>query len=188
MSGVRVPLEVLRIETPCTEDWNAMAGDERSRYCAGCGLHVHNLSAMTRDEAERLVCERAGRLCVRYGRSPAGGVVTLDYSPPRQGRKWTFWAMLGGAGALAAAVLNVFAARSRPNTAAPMGMVLMGDVGPATSCLETAPQGPSDPAEFGGEIVMGEAMPLEPLVTVPPAPLGPPAPERDQDGLTADPR
>lgn len=56
MSQLRVPLEVLRVQTPCTEDWARMSGDARRRYCAGCGLHVHNLSAMTRGEAERLVC------------------------------------------------------------------------------------------------------------------------------------
>lgn len=105
MSQVRMPLEVLRVGSPCTQDWNAMAGDDRRRFCAGCGLHVHNLSAMPRDEAERLVCEAAGRLCVRFERTFAGQIVTLDYEkrPDKLGR-WKFWSLIGGLGAAAAAI------------------------------------------------------------------------------------
>ena len=57
-----MPLEVIRVDEPCKADWDAMTGDAARRFCAGCQKHVHNLSAMPREEAERLVCESAGRL------------------------------------------------------------------------------------------------------------------------------
>src|SRR3954471_20635649 len=97
MSRARMALEVLRVETPCPQDWDAMTGDgDRMRYCEGCGLHVHNLSAMPREDAERLVCESAGRLCVRYERMPTGTVRTLEYAPAtRRRRAWPLWTVLG---------------------------------------------------------------------------------------------
>src|SRR3954468_16640480 len=93
MIGKRVPLDVMGVGTPCDREWSAMAGDELRRFCAGCGKHVHNLSALTRAEAERLVCERAGSLCVRFARTPDGALRTLDYRTPPAApkRSWRFW-------------------------------------------------------------------------------------------------
>ena len=53
------PLDVIRVKTPCHESWDAMTGDAKTRFCSGCQRHVHNLSAMPREEAERLLW-RAG--------------------------------------------------------------------------------------------------------------------------------
>ena len=69
------PLSVIRVKSPCPESWEAMTGDEKSRFCAGCQRHVHNLSAMPREEAERLICESAGRLCVRFEQGADGAPV-----------------------------------------------------------------------------------------------------------------
>jgi hypothetical protein len=64
------------IPKPCHADWEEMTGDERSRYCGSCSKSVHDLSAMTRHEALRLLDAGAGdpasSLCVRY-RSDARG-------------------------------------------------------------------------------------------------------------------
>jgi len=97
------PLDVIRIEEPCSQDWGQMTGDERVRFCEGCRKHVHNLSAMTRDEAERLVCEQAGELCVRYEQTPAGGVRTLECARRISRRTWMFWTVFGTLGAAATA-------------------------------------------------------------------------------------
>ncbi len=43
-----------------------MTGDDRVRHCATCDRDVHNLSAMAREEAEALLRERTGPLCVRF--------------------------------------------------------------------------------------------------------------------------
>lgn len=39
-----------RIEKPCPKNWDSLTGDGRRRFCEQCGLHVHNLSAMSRSE------------------------------------------------------------------------------------------------------------------------------------------
>ena len=44
----------LPINKPCTQDWNSMEGSDRQRFCGVCDKSVHNLSAMTRREAQAL--------------------------------------------------------------------------------------------------------------------------------------
>jgi len=64
-------LNNMTIPSPCTADWNSMIGNEQVRFCEHCSLEVHNLSLMTRSQAERLVAKSNGRLCVRYHYDPA---------------------------------------------------------------------------------------------------------------------
>ena len=66
------PLDGVRVAAPCRADWEKMAGDERMRYCGQCSLHVYNLSGMTRKEAEALVANTEGSLCVRFYRRAEG--------------------------------------------------------------------------------------------------------------------
>ena len=72
------PLDNVRVAAPCPADWGKMVGDERVRYCERCSLHVYNLSGMTRREAEALVANAEGRLCVRLYRRPDGTVLTRN--------------------------------------------------------------------------------------------------------------
>jgi hypothetical protein len=60
------------IPKPCPADWNSMVGNDQVRFCEHCSLQVHNLSALTRNQAERLVAQSNGRLCVQYHQDPAG--------------------------------------------------------------------------------------------------------------------
>ena len=78
MTRQAVSLEVIDIARPCPADWDAMRGDDQVRFCKHCSLNVYNLSAMTRAQAERLVAEREGRLCIRMYRRLDGTVVTAD--------------------------------------------------------------------------------------------------------------
>jgi hypothetical protein len=73
-----LPLESIRIASPCRASWEKMAGDDRVRYCQECKLNVYNLSEMTRTEAERLIASREGRLCVRFYRRADGTMITQD--------------------------------------------------------------------------------------------------------------
>lgn len=66
----------LKIVRPCTADWNAMAGDERKRFCEQCGKHVFNLSAMTGPEGKAFAEETQGRECVAYVQSAEGTIAT----------------------------------------------------------------------------------------------------------------
>ena len=55
-----------------------MYGDERRRFCSECKLNVYNLSGMTRVEAESLLINSEGPLCVRFFRRKDGTVLTKD--------------------------------------------------------------------------------------------------------------
>ena len=72
------PLDSIRIASPCKSDWNEMYGDERRRFCGACKLNVYNLSGMTRQDAESLLMNSEGRLCVRFFRRKDGTVLTKD--------------------------------------------------------------------------------------------------------------
>ena len=72
------PLNNIKIASPCPADWNQMIGDERKRYCGDCKLNVYNLSGMTRTDAENLLINSEGRLCLRFYRRTDGTVLTKD--------------------------------------------------------------------------------------------------------------
>ena len=73
----KLKLKILA-STPCTRPWGSLDDGERERYCDACDKHVHNFSAMTAREIERLVREREGRLCARVAFRVDGSVETLD--------------------------------------------------------------------------------------------------------------
>jgi len=53
-----------------------MPGTDRVRHCSQCGKNVYSLSAMTRREAEKLLRETEGSLCMRLYRRADGTVLT----------------------------------------------------------------------------------------------------------------
>ena len=71
-------LDNIRVATPCRADWAQMAGDDRVRACAECHKLVYNLSDLTRGEAEQLIREKEGDLCVRYFQRADGRVMLAD--------------------------------------------------------------------------------------------------------------
>jgi hypothetical protein len=62
--------ETISIETPCSENWNEMFGNEKTRACSHCDMNVNDISLMTEDEAWKLIDESKGNLCVRYEAHP----------------------------------------------------------------------------------------------------------------------
>jgi hypothetical protein len=73
--------ELLRnvsVASPCPARWEEMQGDDRSRFCSECRLHVYDLSAMTAHEAAALIREKEGNLCVRFYRRTDGTMLTAD--------------------------------------------------------------------------------------------------------------
>lgn len=72
------PLDNIKIASPCSMDWDAMTGVGRKRYCGECKLNVYNLSGMTRREAESLLINSEGRLCVRFYRRQDGTILIED--------------------------------------------------------------------------------------------------------------
>ena len=78
MAKYTSPLDHVTVAAPCSADWDAMIGDERARFCGQCRLNVYNLSGMTKREAEALIVNAEGRLCVRFYRRADGTILTAN--------------------------------------------------------------------------------------------------------------
>lgn len=71
-------LDNLKIASPCSANWDEMVGDNRVRFCGECKLNVYNLSGMSRIDAENLITNTTGRVCVRMYQRADGSVITQD--------------------------------------------------------------------------------------------------------------
>lgn len=164
MAKTRIPLDVIDVEQPCPVSWDSMRGDDRVRFCNECSLHVYDLSAMTRPQAEALVNERepGTRMCVRFYRRADGTVLTSDCGGGVRAaaRRATRRAM-AVCGAILCAMLS------------PLG--LRGFVERAGTALTVAaPQPPADAVMVPGAIaIRGEMIcPPAPAPAVPQEMLG----------------
>jgi Carboxypeptidase regulatory-like domain len=68
----------IRIASPCSANWNRMAGDERVRYCPECKLDVYNFSEMSDADVESIISHRNGRLCARFYERSDGTMLTRN--------------------------------------------------------------------------------------------------------------
>lgn len=114
-----VLLENIRIATPCRADWDDMRGDDRVRFCGQCEKNVYNLSEMTRAEAEALVRDKEGRLCVRLYQRDDGTVLTSDcpVGVRRERLRARIWARVSAMAASAALVVGLLSGRARADLA-----------------------------------------------------------------------
>jgi len=73
-------LDRVRVAKPCPVSWASMRGDDVTRFCGSCRKHVHDLSAMTRGEAEAFLGAQreANPACVTFYRRLDGTVVSED--------------------------------------------------------------------------------------------------------------
>ncbi len=55
-----------------------MAGNDTVRLCAQCEKNVYDLSLLTRAEANELIREKEGKLCIRFYKRADGSVLTAD--------------------------------------------------------------------------------------------------------------
>ena len=130
-------LDSISIASPCSADWNQMAGDARSRFCAACKLHVHDLSAMTATEATALLRTAGqGRVCVRLFRRADGTVLTRDCPVGLRQKLRAAWARAGAlwcalwAGAAACARPGPPVEPPQPGLQRTLGEAVMGDFVP----------------------------------------------------------
>jgi hypothetical protein len=145
-------LDTLQIAAPCKADWDEMIGDEQVRYCGQCEKNVYNLSAMPRAEAEALLVEREGTVCVRLYKRQDGTVLTADCPVGvrrRRRRRLAVATLGGGLMAAAASIVPRSAVMGEPPLIRTMGAVAqMTDV-PAnpesTATLEPTPPQPATP-------------------------------------------
>src|SRR5262249_26070513 len=163
-----------------TADWNQMTGDDRTRHCGACQKNVYNLSGMTRAEAEALLLEHNGELCVRYYQRHDGTILladcTVGVQRKRDRRRTSARAAALGAGGPAAAGAMARHARApeppcaRPRDAMPHADAVMGELPPPPApdvltqeqreleMLFPPPDGHANPARFDlehAEPVMG---------------------------------
>jgi hypothetical protein len=141
----RRPLDVIQVNKPCPADWNQMDGDDTRRFCEHCQKFVHNFSAMPTDQAERLVCENVGSLCVRFAREQTSGrVLTLDYAPRVTSRRRAILTILSIAASCGFTAAWGAYKLLRKDPPPPTPRMVMGDV-----CIPPAPL--SNPAPSTSE-------------------------------------
>ena len=79
----------VHIPEPCHADWQEMDGDSERRFCDACSKHVHDLSAMTRDEARTfMAANQDGHVCVQYLLDDEDQLIFRDDSTPEWKMYW----------------------------------------------------------------------------------------------------
>jgi hypothetical protein len=150
-----------------------MQGDDRVRFCAECRLNVFNVAGMTRPEAEQLVGQHEGRLCVRLIKRADGTVLTQDCPVGlRLVRRRLARLVAGTAAMLAFVTFGGWFAKGSSTSAASA----TGPLQRLANWLE--PKSPPAPAiPLGGAAIAGDIMcpPRQPPV-LSKAPPTPPAP------------
>ena len=194
-SRARLPvLDNLRVAAPCNAAWSEMTGDERTRHCGQCQNNVYNLSGMTREEAEALLIERNGDLCVRYYQRADGTILLADCAVgvrkrTRRRRTTAAAAALITGGMLAA--VHVASRGVVMGKMVPREHLVMGLVAPAQVGVDPAGTPPPAPAVPDEDAVPETAMRLPPELAAPhatPAHHAQPEPLQLKMGKMAGPR
>ena len=111
MNNNFIPLDSISVANPCNADWDAMQGDDRTRFCGTCQKNVYNLSDMSRREAEELLRSKGESLCAQFARRADGTVITdncpVGLRPLRNGAGFMLRAVTVGATALIAVLSGV---------------------------------------------------------------------------------
>ena len=112
-----IPLESVRVASPCRADWDKMEGDDHARFCQTCAKNVYNLSSMSKAEAENLIREKEGNLCVRFYQREDGTILTsncpVELKIVRRPLKW----LAAGFVALLVSGVAIFAREQNTQTA-----------------------------------------------------------------------
>ncbi|AUX26488.1 uncharacterized protein SOCEGT47_070570 [Sorangium cellulosum] len=164
-------LERVRVASPCNADWDGMVGDDRVRFCDHCQKDVYNLSGMPRDEAERMIREAAGAVCVRLYRRADGTVLTADCpvgARRRRVRQVTVAAVGGGLLAAGAALVDLLtvpvatvgAVEASPREVAPPS-IAPSPVSPHSITPREVVRNPVVHADPGDTVMMGLLRPLD---------------------------
>jgi hypothetical protein len=163
MARFNSPLNKVRVAAPCNANWDAMIGNDRSRFCGQCSLNVYNLSSMSRSEAESLIAGSEGRLCVRFYRRADGSILTENcpVGLRRIRRRISYLAKAVASGVLSFfagfgvyETLSILDQRSRPMTMGAMVAPGRLPVLPPTTAVEPMPR-----ATMGEIAVMGVPIP-----------------------------
>ena len=75
MSGY-TPKVTITIPKPCSESWEAMAGDARVRHCGACDRDVRNVATMTPSEIDAMLAAPGPLPCMRIVQYQDGSLLT----------------------------------------------------------------------------------------------------------------
>ncbi|MDX6611656.1 MAG: uncharacterized protein QOD75_842 [Blastocatellia bacterium] len=156
-------LNTIKIESPCQADWDSMTGNSQVRFCEHCALQVANISAMTRQEAMRLVNRSRGRLCLRFVSAPDGTPLTRSVPEKlhRIGRRVSRLA----AGAFSATLgLSAVAAQTRSASSTPP-LPEIASIAKTTSPEEIVTTVSGVVTDANGAVVRGASVSLSNPVT-----------------------
>ncbi len=71
-------LNLVDVPNPCEKSWDEMIGNEQTRHCLHCDRDIHNLSEISVKEAQKLLFQSKGRVCVRLMRDADDKIQTND--------------------------------------------------------------------------------------------------------------
>ena len=148
------------------------------RFCKHCSLHVYNLSAMTREQAEDLLGSSSGRLCVRFYRRADGTVTTRDCEGwwRLTRKRMNRWASAGVAVLLAAAGMSRWSDASATANHDPTLVTPVRPTQPAAVMGNVMIMGKVGPPATQPAVIMGSVAPILPApATQPTTPATQPA-------------
>lgn len=91
-----------------------MRGDDRTRSCLRCSLHVFNVSELTEAETRSLLLKQGGVVCGRLFRRPDGTVLTRDCPTGVRALRLRFVRGLAAAATLLAGLVGLRVATRDP--------------------------------------------------------------------------
>ncbi len=147
-------LDNIGIASPCRVDWATMTGDDRVRACSQCDKNVYNLSGMTRDEAQALIIEKNGKLCVSYFQRSDGTILLADCTIGKAAARRRKWIAAGAVALLASG--GAFAHHA-----------LQRDADPTMDDIEISPPAESIAEHVTGNVQLPAPPPAPPPVVVP---------------------
>ena len=167
----RLPvLDQIQVASPCTADWNQMTGDDQLRHCGECQKNVYNLSGMTREQAEALVIEHNGDLCVRYFQRQDGTILladcTVGVDRRRRRRRTVARAAALVAGGLAAAGAMASHTTGQPASDEPPCTLTRMTMGKME--VRHEPEAPAEPEDQAAAPDEDDAAPAPPSMHLPP--------------------
>jgi hypothetical protein len=113
MNTAKIPLNMVKVASPCSASWDDMSGSDQARFCRQCAEYVYNLSDMTQDEIAALIKEKEGKVCVRYFVRRDGTIMTADCPVGVRERRWVTMLRFAAAG-IATIIISLLALAATP--------------------------------------------------------------------------
>ncbi len=135
-------LKQYTIPDPCPMKWDDMDGDDNSRYCTACGKHVHDLTAVSPEDAAGLVQNGGDDLCVRLYLHDNDTVATSAprdvLKRPARRLQFTIRSIMGVIGSVAAAfgIARLIDDHMPPPAFPPPPTSMQGGMRPLSSVLD----------------------------------------------------